>query len=207
MYNLVVPFDLADPDLSIDAIASALDALRDAERWRAIRRCDRDQQRRLFAVADGSSLRIDDLVPGAGPVQEVIHSGVNTLPVPWALRGFEKRFCRAADDAGILYGYNEGPLRRVIGPGYFVARDTARAEWAQHGGVVVDYWEVPPGPVVAGWPRVIPNERGLQRNVYAHTRDFLRRLSTHVTIGLATKDNNPLDHYFLLCRRDRSTRT
>jgi hypothetical protein len=202
VYNRVVPLDLTHSDLSIDAISSGLDALPDAERWEAIRRCDRDQQRRLFGLAAASDMRIDDLVPGAAPLEEVIHSGVNTLPVPWALRRFEKRFCRAEDDANVLFGYNEGPLRRIIGPGYFVARDNAHAEWAERGGVVVDYWKVPDGRVAVGWPRIIPNEQGLQRNVYAHTRDFLRRLSAHVTIGMATKDDQPIDHYFLLCRRD-----
>lgn len=205
MYNRVVPLDLTRPDLSADAISSALDALTDAERWQAIRRSDRDLQRRLFALAAGSTVRIDDLVPDATALEEVVHLGVNTLPVPWALRRFEKRFCRAEEDASVLYGYNEGPLRRIIGPGYFVARDNAQTEWAERGGVVVDYWEVPAGRVVAEWPRVVPNERGLQRNVYAHTRDFLRRLSTHVTIGMATKDDQPLDHFFLLCRRDRTS--
>jgi hypothetical protein len=67
--------------------------------------------------------------------------------------------------------------------------------------VVVDYFEVPGGAVVDGWPRVVPNSRGLQRFVYHRTRDFLRAVSTHVSIGAAFKRDRPLDHYFVLCRR------
>jgi hypothetical protein len=48
---------------------------------------------------------------------------------------------------------------------------------------------------------VVPNEKGLQRNVYHQTRDFLRRVSSHVSIGAAYKNDDPLDHYFILCRR------
>ena len=72
-----------------------------------------------------------------------------------------------------------------------------------HGGVVVDYFEVPAEAVVDGWPRVVPNGRGLQRFVYHQTRDFLRAVSEHVSIGAAFKRNRPLDHYFVLCRRGR----
>jgi hypothetical protein len=48
---------------------------------------------------------------------------------------------------------------------------------------------------------VIPNTQGLQRFVYHKTRDFMRRLSTHVTIGAAFKEEKAHDHYFILCRQ------
>ena len=195
--------DLADPAVSIDVLGAHLDSLTGAQRWAALRRLDRAQQRRLYALAAGNPVSINDLVPGAVPLAEVIHDGLNTLPVPWALRRFQKRFCRPDEGSpAVLYGYNEGPLRRVIGPGYFIARDTTEQAWIQQGGVVVDYFDVPEGPVAAGWPPVIKNSEGLQRGVYDRTRDFLRRVSAHVTIGAATKDDQMLDHYFLLCRRD-----
>ena len=41
----------------------------------------------------------------------------------------------------------------------------------------------------------------LSRFVYHHTRDFMRRVSRHVSIGAAYKDERPLDHYFVLCRQ------
>ena len=195
--------DLADPALTVAAFGAHLDGLTGPQRWEQLRRLDRAQQRRLYQLAIGNPVGLDDLVAGAAALTEVIHDGLNTLPVPWPLRRFQKRFCRPADGgSGVLYGYNEGPLRRIIGPGYFVARATTEPAWVERGGVVVDYFEVPTGPVVDGWPRVIENSKGLQRNVYDHTRDFLRRVSEHVTIGAASKDDTPLDHYFVLCRRD-----
>lgn len=100
-----------------------------------------------------------------------------------------------------MFGYNETPVLRLIGPGYFVAVATAgEPAWASRGAVVVDYFRVPDSPVPDGWPRVVPNSHGLQRLVYYHTRDFMRRLSRHVTIGAAYKVEQPLDHYFLLVR-------
>ena len=58
------------------------------------------------------------------------------------------------------------------------------------------------GPVPDGWPRVRPNSQGLQYFVYHRTRDFMRRVSKTVSIGAAYKVERPLDHYFLLSRRD-----
>ena len=69
---------------------------------------------------------------------------------------------------------------------------------------MVDYFQIPDGPVPEGWPRVIPNTRGLQTFVYHRTRDFMRKVSKHVTIGAAYKVERPLDHYFVLCRQPSS---
>ena len=52
-----------------------------------------------------------------------------------------------------------------------------------------------------GWPRVVDNHWRLQRFVYDETRDFMRSVSAHVSIGAAYKREKPLDHYFVLCRR------
>jgi len=95
--------------------------------------------------------------------------------------------------------------RRAIqvtrGPGYFVAVPTAsNPEWRSRGAIVVDYFQVPDGAVASGWPRVVPNTKGLQRFVYDRTRDFMRRVSKHVTIGAAFKVEKALDHYFVLVR-------
>ena len=203
------------PDL-LASPATYLDALDPPERLAQLRRLNRDQQRSLYQwAATAPPLRLADLVPDAGPLVEVIHDGFNTLPVPAPLRRFQKRLCRPTDGPGpadrradrptdgtVLYGYNEGPLRRLIGPGYFVAAETTdNPAWAERGGVVVDYFRVPDDQIPPGWPRVVPNEKGLQRNVYHQTRDFLRRVSSHVTIGAAYKNEDPLDHYFILCRR------
>ena len=38
--------------------------------------------------------------------------------------------------------------------------------------------------------------------MYHHTRDYMRRVSSHVTVGAAYKGETSLDHYFMLCRED-----
>ena len=60
---------------------------------------------------------------------------------------------------------------------------------------------MPQTAVVAGWPTVVPNDWRLSRFVYNQTRDFMRRVSNHVSIGAAFKGERPLDHYFTLCRQ------
>jgi hypothetical protein len=193
-----------DERTDIDAIGAYLDALDGDARWRELAALGRARQRRLYEkAAHAQPIELDHFVAGAGARAEVIHDGVNTLPVPPPLRRFQKRFCRPGGaERARLFGYNEGPTRRVIGPGYFVAIPCeGRPHWTARGPVVVDYYQVPDAEVADGWPRVIPNGRGLQRFVYDHTRDFMRRVSRHVSIGAAYKGERPLDHYFVLCRR------
>jgi hypothetical protein len=133
----------------------------------------------------------------------VIHDGKNTLPLPARLKLFQKRFAAAGEGEARLFGYNQSPFLGTIGPGFFVALPTAgRAEWEARGALVVDYFQVPDGPVPEGWPPVVPNSKGLQRFVYGGTRDFLRKVSRHVSIGAAYKGERALDHYFVLCRAD-----
>jgi hypothetical protein len=190
-----------DPNTDIAELAAFLDALDAAQRWTQLQQLGRDQQRRLYVKAS-ATIDLTQLVGQAGPRVEVVHDGLNTLGVPAPLRRFQKRFYRPSDQgADELFGYNEGPLRPVIGPGYFIAAPNANAGQRVLGGVVVDYYRVPDGPVLDGWPRVVPNHKGLQRFVYDQTRDFLRRVSNHVTVGAAFKHDKPLDHYFVLCRR------
>jgi hypothetical protein len=130
----------------------------------------------------------------------MIHDGKNTLP---AFQIFQKRMCRPAADDARLFGYNEGFTRALLGPGYFVVHSTAgNAAWEARGAVVVDYFMVPDGPVAPGWPAVVPNSRGLQVLVYDGTRDFMRRVSAHVSIGAAFKGERQLGAYFTLCRAD-----
>ena len=47
---------------------------------------------------------------------------------------------------------------------------------------------------------MVPNTQGLQRFVYHRTRDFMRGVSAHVSIGAAYKVEKSLDHYFVLVR-------
>ena len=192
-----------DEHTGIDKIAAHLDSLDADTRWREVEQLGRKRQRKLYAkAAHAAPIDHAHFVGDAKPREEVIHEGINTLPVPRPLRRFQKRFSRPDTGASRLFGYNEGPTRRWIGPGFFVAVPTAgRPEWEARGAIVVDYFQIPDGAVPAGWPKVIPNTQGLQMFVYNKTRDFMRRVSTHVTIGAAYKEEKSLDHYFILCRQ------
>jgi hypothetical protein len=118
---------IARPDSSIDEIARYLDTLDGNTRWSEVSGLDRDQQRLLFEKAAFSEpLTLDYFVGDAAPREEVIHDGVNTLPLPGPVRRFQKRFARPEGTDGVrLFGYNEGPTRKVVGPGFFVAIPTA----------------------------------------------------------------------------------
>jgi hypothetical protein len=192
-----------DPHATCEAIGGYLDGLDGDARWREVGGLDRARQRMLYEkAAHARAIDLAHFIGEAGAREEVIHDGVNTLPLPRPLRRFQKRFCRPDRGDGRLFGYNEGPTRRMIGPGYFVAIPTAeRPAWSARGAVVVDYFQVPDGEVAATWPKVVDNHWRLQRFVYEATRDFMRRVSTHVSIGAAFKRERPLDHYFVLCRR------
>ena len=193
-----------DPHVACDSIGGYLDGLAGDVRWREVVALDRARQRTLYEkAAHAPAIDLAHFVGDAPARTEVIHDGVNTLPLPPPLRRFQKRFCRPATGEGArLFGYNEGPTRRLIGPGYFVAVPTAgRPAWAARGAVIVDYFQVPDGEVAPGWPRVVDNHWRLQRFVYEATRDFMRRVSAHVSIGAAFKRERPLDHFFVLCRR------
>jgi hypothetical protein len=191
---------IESPTSRIDEIAAFLDQGDHAHRWAAIGQASRDQQRALYEKAAEAPPLDLAFFAGDEPGREVIHEGLNTLPLPGGFRRFQKRFCTSPTPDRV-FGYNEGPTRRLVGPGYFVGVLTeGRPEWESRGAVVIDYYRVPDGPVVAGWPRVIANKQGLQRFVYHETRDFMRRVSTHISIGAAFKRGRPLDHYFVLCR-------
>jgi len=197
-----------DEHTDVAAIGAYLDGLEADARWREVKQLDRDRQRTLYEkAAHAPPIDFAHFVGDAKPRQEVIHDGVNTLPVFPKWKRFQKRFCRP-DGGGNghadarLFGYNEGPSRNLIGPGFFVAVPTAdRPQWSARGAIVVDYYQVPDGAVAEGWPRVVENDWRLQRFVYHETRDFMRRVSRHVSIGAAFKRERPLDHYFVLCRK------
>lgn len=177
------------------------------ERREALFGLDRAGQRRLYGVAaQAEAIDLPDLVPATKADRaEVRHHGRNTLwPAPGAFRVFEKRVCRPDDGSARIFGYNQGTSERWFGPGYFVAYAVKdNPVWSARGDVVVDYFKVPDKPVAEGWPAVIPNEQGLQKLVFAGTRDFLRKVTNGVSIGAAYKGEKSLDHYFVLVRDDR----
>ncbi len=196
---------LEDPSVRIADLAAWLDERSPEERLAATRTLERVHQRALYTRASlAPAVDLDHFVPrDRADRTEVRHHGRNTLPLPEAFRNFEKRFCRPADGSERLFGYNAGASEKWVGPGYFVAKPTRdRPVWAARGEIVVDYFEVPDGPVADTWPPVIPNTQGLQRFVFHGTRDYMRRVSKHVSIGAAYKGERSLDHYFVLCRED-----
>lgn len=180
---------------SLEDIATHLDSL-DATSLRAqVLGLNRASQRKLYELAS-NEIEVGHFAPKNG--KGVVHAGKNTLPLPPPFKSFSKVFC-LAEDGERLFGFNEGPSRPVIGPGYFVAYSTAGKDgWAERGGVVVDYYQVPEGGVPSGWPKVKPNSSGLQYFVYRNTRDFMRRVSDKVSVGAAYKGEKALDHYFML---------
>lgn len=182
--------------LDVDRLGALLDQLAPHERVAVVRAWNGRLQRSLWAACHGRGTRLEDFVPaGAAPGSEVIHAGRNSLP--W-FRLFEKRFTAVAGRDDVLYGYNEGAARPLVGPGYYVAHyDSGRGE------VGIDYLQIPPrdARLPRGWPRIKLNESGIQRFVYAGMVDFMRKISSHVTIGRAYRGGREeLRHTFLLVR-------
>ena len=186
---------------SIHKIADYLDQLPADARLNETMALGRAEQSKLWTLsAEAAPLTLDHFVPASTADRtEVIHHGRNTLPL---FTRFQKRFARPIDGSQRLFGYNEGATRPLIGPGCFVTVPTAGNEvWTERGAIVVDYFQVPDGPVPDAWPKVVSNSTGLQYLVYRHTRDFMRRVSSHVSIGHAWKDESEMTiAYFVLCR-------
>jgi hypothetical protein len=196
---------LQDDAVTIEAVAKLLDGLSHDERLAESRTLGRAEQRRLYRAAERAApLTLADFVrPSTPPRTAVHHHGRNTLPLPGGWKLFQKRMARPEAGGDRLFGYNESPFVSTIGPGFFVVVPTAgNPAWEARGSVVVDYFQVPDGPVPEGWPAVRPNSKGLQTFVYNKTRDFMRKVSAHVTIGAAYKVESALDHYFVLVRED-----
>jgi hypothetical protein len=184
---------------AIEEIAEHLDQLDQNARIAETHALSGSQQMQLYECAgDAPLLDLEFFVPKGVPDDvEVIHHGKNSQPL---FRTFQKRWCRPKDLADQLFGYNETPVRSLIGPGYFVAHPTGQPDADPRGAIVVDYFMVPERCDVAGWPEVRPNSRGLQRFVYDQTRDYMRGVSRHVSIGIAYRKESRVMGTFVLCR-------
>ena len=192
---------ILSPDATIDQLAAYLDGLSADDRKAEVVGLRKSHQKALWLkAASAPPLEMSHFVPdGVAPLTEVIHHGKNTLPL---FTRFQKRFWFSTFGPGPeAFGYNEGSTRRLIGPGYFVIQSTAgNPEWEKLGALVVNYYRVPSVPVVSTWPPIVPNSKGLQMFVYNNTRDFMRRVSQHVSIGTAYKGDKALGAWFVLCR-------
>lgn len=182
--------------VDIHGLSEYLDRLGPASRVKAARELTAREQARLFEAARGfRPLAVHHFVPeSVPPMTQVIHFGRNSLPL---FRIFEKRFCRPGGEfASIhLWGYNEQPFKAVTGPGYFTVRQENGDE------VVIDYLQVPPFRP-DGWPAILPNSARLSRFIYYQTRDVMRGVSEHVSVGRATRNDRQMDNWFVLCRQE-----
>jgi len=153
------------------------------------------------AVKGFHPLTLDAFVPpGTAPLTEVIHEGRNTLPaIVHGGRHFQKRICKPSKEGATeLYGYNQNfGLSRTASPGYFVV-----VPGDADGEVNIDYRRVP-SEKPAGWPEIETNDTGFIRKLaHGGMEDVMRGISNHVTIGRARRGGQPMDAWFVLCRKD-----
>lgn len=194
---------------AIGDIAEYLDALeRDARELEVNDLLRLDQARLFECAADAPTITLAHFVPEElDDLTPVHHPGRNTVATFSYFQRFQKRFVRPAGERERLFGYNASNAW-FITPGYFVAYETrGNAAWEARGGVVVDYLMTPDAAVPHAWPEVVSNRKGLQKLVYYLTRDYLRRVSRHVSIGRASRETDErgdeiLDYWFTLCRQD-----
>jgi hypothetical protein len=187
---------LDDSAVTPRALAAHLDGLSPAARLTETLGLDGPRQARLFELAQGARrFTLDDLAPAGGrALVGVRHEGRNSLP---AFSRFAKVFAvpdEASTAASERWGFNATSrlVTVTVGPGYFVA--------VQQGDeVLVDYTRLPPRPLEGG-PRILGNASRLSYFVYNGTRDVVRGVSAHVSIGRAWRGEQRLDNWFVLCR-------
>lgn len=188
---------LLEPSIDLKRLAEVLDGLGHEGRVHTTRGWGRKRQAELYEVAKGHlPITLDFLVPPSiGPLVEVIHEGKNTLP---AFSHFQKRFVKLEGEVAPLGGYNHQTMSPVTGPGYFVV-DLGTGE--HEGELAVDYTRLPKTKP-ASWPEIKSNEGGFGALVYGGMIDYLRAISTHVSIGRAYKKGKAMDAWFTLVRKD-----
>lgn len=180
----------------MDGLSAWLDGLSKEARSGEILTLNKAAQKTLWTLCAERTVAIDDLVPvGTPSLKPVRHLGKNSLPV---FSRFEKRFCRIDSDPNLLVGYNEGPTRPLVGPGYFTTRLSDKTE---RGATVIDYTLIR-SEHAEGWPTIKPNTSGMCKIVYGEMLDYMRKVSTHVTIGKAWKFGKETENYFMLLRED-----
>lgn len=188
---------LAEPKPGLEEINSFFAELTADTCAELVRTIDGNQQRRLWEAAAGRPVRLEDMVPkDISATLEVIHWGRNSLPL---FHQFQKRFCRVEGNDEILYGYNEGSLRWLIGPGYFIARHDEG-----NNSFCVDYLSVPPADAQLpnGWPAIQSNDQGIGQLVFGGMIDYLRKVSDRVFVGRAERGGKLQNNYFMLCRSE-----
>jgi hypothetical protein len=179
---------------AIERISSTLDRMDPTSRLSTVLSIRPKQLPVLWDLMAGQNMDAAHFVPSGTPLQPVIHNGINSLP---SFRRFQKRFMLADDGTGELWGYNHQTFGWLTGPGYFVAHASEEADAPSP--YVVDYTRLPPKQPPS-WPKVVRNEAGFGRFVYANQKDYMRRVAEHVCIGAAYRHGKQIDVYFILCR-------
>ncbi len=189
-----------DDDHKKARLSDALNRMDAKSRLSTVMSIEPKGQRALWEMFADDPADADHFVPsGTDPLKPVIHHGKNTLPV---FTFFQKRFCLADDDSGELWGYNHGVTGWATGPGYYVAHGT-EDEKEPPGAYVIDYTRVPKKKPES-WPEILDNKARLGRFVYHGMKDYMRKVSEHLSIGRAYKRGKPMDAWFVLCREDPS---
>lgn len=187
-----------EPKVDIDKLAEILDGLGHEGRVHTMRTWNKKTMAALFDACAGRSITLEHLVPsGVSANVEVIHDLRNTLPV---FTNAQKRFAKVEGGDFPVGGFNrQFGVARVSEPGYFVVSE-GQGDHANE--LVIDYTKVPKSKPPE-WPDIEANDQGfLNKVVWGGMVDYLRRVSTHVSIGRATKDGKGIGQYFALVRRD-----
>lgn len=198
---------LIEPEILLPRLAEILDGLGHEGRVHTVATWTKQQKAAIFEAAKGHMpLDVDFLVPsGVAELVPVIHEGHNTLAVH---NHFQKRFAKLpegsvvgeGDERSPIAGYNHQALAVFSGPGYFVAR---KATGEHEGELAIDYTKQPKDKP-ASWPPIRDNGGLIPGIVYGDMIDYLRGISTHVSLGRAYKHGKPFDAWFALVREDPS---
>lgn len=190
---------LLEPKIDLERLAEVLDGLGHEGRVHATRSWTKKQKKALFEAAKGfRPIDLEFIVPASmGNLVEVVHVGHNTTG---AFPHFEKHFVRLEGDEAPIAGYNEQMWRPVSGPGYFVVNE---GEGEHAGEIVFDYTKVPKTKP-EGWPAIEKNDGFISGIVNGGMVDYVRALSSHVSIGVAYKNGKHRGFWFTLVRKDVS---
>lgn len=192
---------LLEPKIDLERLTEILDGLGHEGRVHTIGTWTKYQQAAIFEAAKGyRKLDLDALVPSdVGPLVEVIHDGKNTLPV---FSRFQKRFIKLEGEDITVAGYNHHSMEAFTGPGYF---GVTRGDGVHEGELVIDYEKLP-RTKPDRWPEIRKNDGGIAGLVNGGMVDYLRGLSSHVTIGVAYKNGTHRRQWFTLVRQERIAR-
>lgn len=181
------------------SLALALDKASHAQRLAWLYTLSPKKMAQLFEECEGSlPLDAEFFVPQASEdLSPVVHHGFNNLPL---FRRFQKVMFRNAD--GMVAGRNAQAMAWATGPGYFVVGPRSSGDPID-GSIVFDYVKQPVQTPV-NWPDVIPNHRGLSYFVYRGSRDVMRRISSHVSVGRLVRLGKVAANFFVLVREDKA---